>query len=120
MICKICGVPEGEGQCRDCRDLADEIRINSAVLAALRDETILPLAAARNLRRKPAFWWGAAAAAVLIALALPLTQYRPTGAPIRDRHDVRDTSEPLKVKVLTPDPDVVIYWLIDSKENVPQ
>jgi hypothetical protein len=24
-------------------------------------------------------------------------------------------TEPLKVKMLTPDPDVVIYWLIDSK-----
>ena len=120
MICKVCGVPEGEGQCRDCRDLADEIRINSAVLAALRDETILPLASARNLRRKPAFWWGAAAAAILIALALPLTQYRPPGAPVPARQDVLSTGEPLKVKILTPDPDVVIYWLIDSKENVPQ
>jgi hypothetical protein len=120
MICKICGVPEGEGQCRDCRDLADEIRINSAVLAALRDEPIMPLASVRNLRRKPAFWGGAAAAAVLIALALPLTQHRPPGVPVQARQEVRGTSEPLKVKILTPDPDVVIYWLIDSKENVPQ
>jgi hypothetical protein len=120
MICTICGLPEGEGQCRDCRDLANEIRINSAVLAALRDETILPLASARNLRRKPAFWWGAAAAAVLIALALPLTQYRPPAAPVPAKQDAGGTREPLRVKILTPDPDVVIYWLIDSKENVPQ
>jgi hypothetical protein len=119
MICKICGVPEGEGQCRDCRDLADEIRINSAVLAALRDETIAPLAPAPILHRKPAFWW-AAAAAVLIALALPLTQYRPPVAPAPAKQDAGGASEPLKVKILTPDPDVVIYWLIDSKENVPQ
>jgi hypothetical protein len=119
MICKICGVPEGEGQCRDCRNLADEIRINSAVLAALRDETIVPLAPAPNLRWKPAFWW-AAAAAVLIALALPLAQHRPPVAPVPAKQDAGGTSEPLKVKILTPDPDVVIYWLIDSKENVPQ
>ncbi len=120
MICRICGVPEGEGQCRDCRDLANEIQINSEVLAALRDETITPLVPAARLRRKAVFWWGAAAAVALIALALPLTRYRPPVAPVSAEADVRVTNEPLKVKILTPDPDVVIYWLIDSKENVPQ
>ena len=29
-------------------------------------------------------------------------------------------TEPLKVKMLTPDPDIVIYWLIDSKERDPK
>jgi hypothetical protein len=117
MTCRVCGVPQGEGQCGDCRDLADEIRINCAVLAALRDE-ILPLGPPRTSRRRPRFPWGAAAAAILIALAVPLTQHRPPEAPVPAQAQPRRAAEPLKVKILTPNPDVVIYWLIDSKEKV--
>ncbi len=118
MTCRVCGMPEGEGQCQDCRSLANEIRINSAILAALRDE-VLPAEPAR-VHPQRVFWRGAAAAAVLIALALPLNRFRPTTPLAPAGPYAAGTKEPLRVKILTPDPDVVIYWLIDSKENVTQ
>ena len=96
--------------CPDCRALADDLRANAEVLAALRDEPLPALA----LRRKPTRWRVAAAAVFLLAISLSFLQ-RNSPPPVP-----RPAAEPLKVKMLTPDPDVVIYWLIDSKENTPQ
>ena len=55
-----------------------------------------------------------AAAALMILLAPPHLR--------REQHSpvIQAGGETMQIKLLTPDPDVVIYWLIDSKENVPQ
>jgi hypothetical protein len=58
----------------------------------------------------------AAAAALLLAAALPILRQTAT-APQRAGPVPHRESEVLKVKILTPDPDVVIYWLIDDKEG---
>lgn len=104
--------------CAACRALADDIRANAEVLAALRDEPLPPLALRASRRRKPIRWQIAAAAAFLIAVALPMVKHR-VAAPVRTPVP-QHSAEPLKVKLLTPDPDVVIYWLIDPKENQSQ
>ena len=94
--------------CPECRALADDIRANAEALAALRDEPLPPLV----VRRKQTHWRLAAAAALLMAVSLPVMRQKPTPPATR-----QPSPEPLKIKMLTPDPDVVIYWLIDSKEN---
>jgi hypothetical protein len=99
-------------ECAECRALADELRANAEALKALRDEELPPLVV-RIRRRAPVYSWVAAvAAAVLLALALPHL-WRILHAPAPRP----GSSEPLKIKMLTPDPDVVIYWLIDAKEG---
>jgi hypothetical protein len=39
-------------------------------------------------------------------------------SPAESRPHASEPAEPLLVKMLTPDPDVVIYWLIESKEGL--
>jgi hypothetical protein len=111
MICKVCGVFEGRGECGECRALADEIRANTEVLAALQSETLPGLVIRKNPPGNTVRWWiaGAAAAAVLVMLLIPSARQPDLGT--------RRASEPIRIKLLTPDPDVVIYWLIDSKET---
>jgi hypothetical protein len=64
-------------QCEDCRALADEVRLNSAALADLRDE-VLPVRPARRLAWR---WAVAIAAAALLALmiSIPRDEALPTG-----------------------------------------
>jgi hypothetical protein len=97
--------------CPECRALADDIRANAEVLAALRDE---PLPVTR-MPRKSTRWRLAFAAAALLAVSLPIVRHTSVAPMPEPQH-----SEPLKVKLLTPDPDVVIYWLIEPKENHPR
>ena len=101
--------------CPECRALADDVCANAEVLAALRDEPLPALTVRARRPRKPIRWQIAAAAVFLLAIALPLLKH-PAAAPVRPPLH-QHTAEPLKIKLLTPDPDVVIYWLIDSKEN---
>jgi hypothetical protein len=106
MRCAECGAIEGLGDCADCRALAEEGRSNAEVLSALRSE-VLPLVDFRRPQRVPLFVGIAAAAAAVVFSLVGL--YRvPRHTPVR-------MSEPLKIKMLTPDPNVVIYWLLDSK-----
>jgi hypothetical protein len=125
--------------CAACRALQEELRANALALSSLRDDE---LPRVKVMKRRPALpWIAAAAAAVLLALsahqvdthpqprqvAAPVTgpvtvtaklpaepapklavhhrpKPAPRGAPLE---------QPLLVKMLTPDPDVVVYWLVD-------
>jgi hypothetical protein len=96
-------------ECPECRELADEIRANAEALRALRDE---PLPGRPS---KQIVWPAVAvAAAVLIAAALPALRQKTAA------QEPPAVAQPLTIKLLTPDPNVVIYWLIDSKENTSQ
>jgi len=130
MTCQECEIKLGLGEdasvhlasCADCRWLADEIRLNSHAL--------------RELRVRPGMQWvSAAAAAVLIGIFLrapkadtfPMPPMRAAVAeePVTAGHGPtphrrvrrRSPAEPLRVKLFTSDPDVVIYWIVDKKEG---
>ncbi len=142
MTCQECEVWLGNGEdarehlasCAECRMLAEDLRLNAA---ALREMRVRPA-------RWP--WPVAAAAAVVMAIGiwraapdpqtalvagkgdrslLPLPPPRSLAAdlkagqslrPVKERRHV-GAAEPLKVKMLTSDPDVVIYWIVDRKEG---
>lgn len=97
-------------QCASCRGLSLDLAANLAVLESLKSEE-LPAISVKVQRHR--WWLGAAAAAALLAALLSYpTQDR---VPPEPRVEVdRAKPEPLKIKMLTPDPDVVIYWLIDN------
>lgn len=90
--------------CEECRVLAQEIAANAEALAELRFEEIRPVA------KRPTYRWLAAAAAIA-ALAVLIPENRKTAVM------PRTTTQTLTVKMLTPDPTVVIYWLADVKEE---
>jgi len=126
MRCPVCKAIEGQGECAECCALAEELRANAEALGALRHEEVAPLVV-RISRRTPVYSW-VAAAAVLAAVAVPLLRHTlrttPRAAPqvaAAPKHPGpaarSGKSEPIKIKMLTPDPDVVIYWLIDSREG---
>lgn len=134
MKCPVCKAAPGQGECEECRALAEEMRANAEAMAALRGEELPPLVV-RISRQAPVYSWpvyswmaAAAAAAVLLALSLPHprqnVQTTPQAAPQvavapKDpgpaARPVR--SEALTIKMLTPDPDIVIYFLIDGEEK---
>jgi hypothetical protein len=39
-------------------------------------------------------------------------------APVKRARKKRPPAEPLRVKMFTSDPDVVIYWIVDKKEGI--
>ena len=86
--------------CAKCRELAAELSANASALRGLRDE---PLA----LRNRRAWRWAVPIAAVLalVAVLFPWKEVRNYEAPQQAQ---------LKIKMLTSDPDVVVYWIIDS------
>jgi hypothetical protein len=68
----------------------------------------------------------AAAAAVVLMLALPYLRRSEVVPVMRNAEpaaskgapEVRPAkAEPLKIKIMTPDPNVVIYWLVQPKEG---
>jgi hypothetical protein len=95
-------------ECTECRALAEELSANAEALSELRGE-VLPALMVRAPTRTTVYPWIAIAAALLLAVLTGVKNAPPT-APVRH-------SEPLKIKMLTPDPDVVIYWLVDSKKE---
>ncbi len=92
--------------CPECQELRDDICANAEVLRALRDEPV-PLR-----RSKPIAWRVAVAAAVLIPVLLLPFRHKPVS-----NEPVAALAQPLRIKMLTGDPNVVIYWLVDSKED---
>jgi hypothetical protein len=111
MMCEICGCLAGEGQCSECSALAREMRANAEAIKELRYDE-LPLIVIRIPRRKPAYPWLAAAAGIVaLGVLLPRSWQRP---PVEEP---RVSKEALTIKMLTPDPTVVIYWLADAKEE---
>jgi len=126
--------------CAACRVLAEDLRLNAAALLAMRDETnvgqdgILWPVVNRPVRLST---FAAVAAALIAAVALWQPGHRspvepprvavavtppkfaalPLPEPAPASPVVRAKSAPLVVKMLTDDPDVVVYWLIDAKEG---
>jgi hypothetical protein len=123
--------------CPGCRSLAVELRANAHAMRALGGE-VLPIAPIQIRPAHPWWKWTSAAAAVIITCTAAWWASRPPKPPQIVSIDVKVTgivpkevapkpaeipmtlqpvrvarTEPLRVKMLTPDPDVVIYWLID-------
>jgi hypothetical protein len=137
MTCQECEIKLGMGEdagehlssCAECRWLAEEMRLNAAAL--------------REMRVRPKIHWEwalAAAAAIVLAIGLLLTPKKPperaaaakigrptiqearmsaVAAPVKHVRRVRkrEAAEPLRVKMFTSDPDVVIYWIVDKKDG---
>lgn len=132
MNCQDCELLLAEGEstaqlqehlreCRDCRTLAEDLSANALALESLRNED-LPRMAIRTPRRRLNYVWIAAAAAAVLLLALPAPETRPPVRPVAPeppREQVAQEPLPqgagqMTIKMLTPDPSVVIYWLVDN------
>ena len=130
--------------CSSCRTLAAELQANAHVLRAMGLEA-MPAVPIQIRPPQPWWKWSSAAAAVIITLSAAWWLSRPVEPPHIVSIDVKVTgivsgpvpvvpskipetltpvkvpivpvsnAEPLRVKMLTPDPDVVIYWLIEPK-----
>lgn len=123
MKCPVCEAMLADGECAECRALTE-------ALSALREEQLSPLVV-RIPRRGRVVYPSivtagiAAAAAVVLMLALPYWRRgepvaavrSPAPAAVKVREVRPAKAEPLKIKILTPDPDVVIYWLVQPKEG---
>jgi ferric-dicitrate binding protein FerR (iron transport regulator) len=121
MTCQICEMrlarddADGEVQehlerCPACRAMAEELRENAEALSALQDE---PLPALELPRRRRAYAWIAAAAAAVVLMAAPRLIHRETPSPPVSSQSAKTRT--LKIKMLTPDPDVVIYWMVEGE-----
>ncbi len=100
--------------CTTCRALHEDLRANALALESLRTEE-LPRVEVRIPRRKRIYPWVAvAAAAAVFALAFFAPRTPPPVRPAVSRVVNEPAPPPLKIKMLTPDPDVVIYWLIEN------
>jgi hypothetical protein len=136
MTCQECEIKLGMGEeadehlasCLECRALAREVRLNSVALG--------------EMRRPVMRWeWVLVAAGIVMAIGVwrmpvaPKRQaimaahgaapQRQTLVPVSQRPVVHKKrlvrkpppAEPLRVKMFTSDPDVVIYWIVDKKEG---
>lgn len=114
-------------ECAPCRALREELRENALALSAMREEALPCAAAAAALPRRRfriGRWMPAAAAAVVLLVAAQQIWRRDPAPPPPVQTEVQahpaapvTVTEPLKIKMLTSDPDVVIYWLVDSQEG---
>jgi hypothetical protein len=125
--------------CAGCRTLQEDLRTNALALRSFRDDEF-PAVKTPERRRAAVPWMSAAAAAALLVLiAHQVSQWRPIVETLPRPHVVTDpvtvtagpavapklpvrrkqepppqdtpSEEPLLVKMVTPDPDVVVYWL---------
>jgi hypothetical protein len=121
MKCPVCeAMLTGDTVCLECRAL-DE------ALSALREEPLPPLVVRIPRRGRAVYpWVAAAAAAAVLMLAAPYLRRgettpvvrSPAAATVAETPQARPAkAEPLKIKILTPDPEVVIYWLVTPKEG---
>lgn len=130
--------------CPNCRSLAAELQANAHAMRAMGEEGMPPVripergipwwkwtsAAAALIITFGAAWWAARPAKPpqIVSIDVKVAGVVPKGevpyvkaeipkklTPARVPIVPVANTEPLKVKMLTPDPDVVIYWLIDSK-----
>jgi hypothetical protein len=139
MTCQDCELALGDDQispaitshlraCPACRELSEDLRANAEAFESMSLEELPEVAQPVGVGQPvlPAVFALAAAAAVAtIFLTLPSEQHlppphyalapmkfeipsiQPAPKPIRAAH-------PMTVKMLTDDPDVVIYWQIDT------
>jgi hypothetical protein len=133
MTCQECEIKLGMGEhaaehlasCAECRALAEDLRLNAVAL--------------REMRVRPRMRWEwALVAAASIVMAIGLRHGKPPEkppertaaakigrptrtaavmAPAKRVRKKRPPAEPLRVKMFTSDPDVVIYWIVDKKEG---
>ena len=126
-------------RCPACRALALELRANAEALAAMASEEVgrvsLPA-----IRPRPWKWIPAVAAMLAVGFGIRVASRPPTVATtvtVRENAIVTPAVEPAKpevgrtprsaagplagqplvVKMLTPDPDIVIYWLIEPTQE---
>ena len=100
--------------CPECRALHESLRANALVLESLRNEE-LPTIAVRIPRQRHIYpWVAAAAAAAVFVLVFFAPRTPPPVRPAVSRVANQPAPPPLKIKMLTPDPNVVIYWLIEN------
>jgi hypothetical protein len=108
--------------CPGCRALDRELAANALALESLRSDELPPVEIRVPRRRWPYGWVAAAAAIAALAIgttiprpqAPPVIAPAPPGPPPAPAKTRAEKPQPLKIKMLTPDPDVVIYWLIDN------
>ncbi|MBZ5633885.1 MAG: hypothetical protein LAO55_12250 [Acidobacteriia bacterium] len=128
--------------CPNCRALAAELQANAHALRALGEEMMPPLtvpergipwwkwtsAAAALIITAGAAWWASrpvkppqiVSVDVKVTGIVAQAKVQPIPSVIPETLTPRIVpavqvaqTEPLRVKMLTPDPDVVIYWLVD-------
>jgi anti-sigma factor RsiW len=99
--------------CPECRALYEDLRANALALESLRNEE-LPRVAVKTPRRRRVYPWVAAAAAAAMFLLIFFVPRNPPPVRPAVSRVVNEPAPPLKIKMLTPDPDVVIYWLIEN------
>jgi hypothetical protein len=142
MTCQECEIALGMDQnvdehlanCANCRAFAHEMRANAIAFEAFSDDPV-PSVRYRvmsriRVRRMIRWSWALAAAAAIAIAALNWNVREETMPPVQIAHvpppaivqpvikQVRKkASPPLMVKMLTPDPDVVIYWQIESEDG---
>lgn len=124
-------------ECAKCREFAMVLRENSEVFAAFREEA-MPSVARRHARRWPLAAAAAAIAAMFILMmvhpksqappdetaaaivmnVVPQVSVVPGVKPVKRRAPKQPAKKAqpqiLQVKMLTDDPDVVIYWQIEN------
>ena len=144
MTCKECELLLARGQitqevqrhvdaCSACKALAAELAANAVALHEFRDEPVVSYRLPRSPARRVWKWAVPTAAALVLAALLPTWRAKPH--PVEDvpaattpalsqrpetpspTQEAAVRSAPLKIKMLTSDPDVVIYWIIDSNER---
>ena len=124
MNCEVCQLLLAGGEpsaaveehlrgCPACRAVDRDLSANAVALETLRSEE-MPALVMKIPRRRPYAWVAAAAAAgLLIGMLAP-----KNAPPARDAVSSHlKKTEPLKIKMLTPDPQVVIYWIVDSPQG---
>ncbi len=133
--------------CKDCRALESEVRLNSQALAAMRDDVIpvrrarrwpwvAAVAAAAVAAVGVSFWMTpyvgpiehpnivadlkpppAIEVPVMPEVPRSVLPAPPSVRRVRSLKHAVIEEQPLLVKFLTDDPDVVIYWLIDPVQG---
>ena len=98
-------------ECAACRSLADEIAANAVVLREFRDEVLPFHAPAVAPAPRPSWKWAALIPAFLVLVAAVLLHRNASETLAVPSHV--NAPKPLMVKMLTSDPNVVIYWQID-------
>jgi len=133
MTCQECEFILGMGEdaaehlasCEECRSLAKELRLNEIALRGMWGPRPTP---------SSAFWIMATLAAAAIAFFWVIPREQKFQPPVRvtvspphirlppvsAKRAFRKPlpAEPLRVKMFTSDPDVVIYWIVDKKEGI--